>query len=151
MAPWASLGGPGGSFSLLGRPWDVLWGSSGDLRASQEGPWGVLGGPWGRPGGSLGAPGGPREAPRGPWGLPRLSSGRFWRALGGPQGAPECLQASQAALEIIEKTLVFVVFLAIGPIRGSTGDASASLSRSWASPGGSWALREGTRGLCGCP
>ena len=50
-----------------------------------------------------------------------MSSGRFWRALGGPQGAPECLQASQAALEIIEKTLVFVVFPAIEPIRGPIG------------------------------
>ena len=82
-----SLGVPGASWEVLGRPCRVLGGFLGVSWRSLGEPWGVMGGPLGcrgLPGWSLGVPGGLLESSwaflGGSWGLP-------WAVLGAALGS----------------------------------------------------------------
>ena len=120
LVPWASPG----------CLWELFWFLAGALGVP-GGPlaipgccWAVPGGRWRVPEGSLGESGGSLEVP---WGLPGGTLGSLggrWGFFGGPFGR---ISAFLAALEIIEKPMVFVAFSAIGSPWASLSDSKWAL------------------------
>ena len=107
-APWRGLGG-------FWTPWRLSRAASGGLGELQ----GCLGARSGRSGGALGHPGRRSGNPLGShWSagrVPEVLQGLLQGVLGGFWAA---ICGSLAVYEIIEKTLVFIVFSAVGSCRG---------------------------------
>ena len=107
-APWGGLGGVLDPLGVVSRASGGLGEPQGCLGARSGRSWGALGHPGRCLGDPLGFHWGARRGPEVLQGLLQGVLGGFWAAICG----------SLAVYEIIEKTLVFIVFSAVGSCRG---------------------------------